>query len=195
MTDQPITPQKRTPEADAETRETVVESLEFSPSAFQDMLNRMSGSAAAGTMPKSMRYRELTLTIPVEACRLDTFTEPFKLTLRELSAEAELRAYRAMGMQSREGGVGAINSPETEESDDEEVPSAQGQGMLMAWVFGREALHAVNGTPFLDNYQKRLFWNALTMAGRLTVGQLFLAAGAGMDEDLMGKIEESVVVS
>jgi hypothetical protein len=196
MSDRPITPQKRTPEADAEERATTIASNEFGASAFDDFMRKMSGSAKEGTAPKSWRYRELTLTIPPEAFRPDTFDAAIRLTLRELDQAAELRAYRALGMQNEDNSVGTVNGPDTEDDDDEAAKDdPQARGTLMAIVFAREALHAVNGRPFRDQYEKRVFWNALTMGGRLAVGQEFLAAGAGLDTDAMGKISKSVVVS
>lgn len=185
---------KNQEQADA-LRETVVAKKEFDRGAFDALIKKMSGAASEGSEPKSFRYRELTLTIPPEACRLDTFTEPFKLTLRELDAAAELRAYRAMGMKSEEGGLGAVNDPETDDEPGEGESTAEGKGILMAWVFGREALHSVNGRVFLDNYEKQLMWNALSMAGRLAVGQEFLAAGSGLDTRVMGNISKSAAVS
>ena len=181
----PVTPQKRSPEADAEKRETLIESTTFDPNALQALIKRMSGSAAEGSMPSSFRCRELTLTIPVEAFRLDTFTKPVKLTLRELDAAAELRAYRAMGMSSDEGGLGAVNTPQQ---------SAEGRGVLMALAIGFEALYAFNGRPMQD-YEKEFVWGSLTMGGRLGVGTAFLESGSGLDDEVMGKISKSATVS
>lgn len=183
-------------EAAEALRETVVAQKEFARGAFDELLKKMSGTASEGSQPKSFRYRELTLTVPPEACRLDTFTEPFRLTLRELDAAAELRAYRAMGMKSDEGGIGAINDPETGEEEQEEAGStAEGRGLLMALVFGREALYSINGRVFMDRYEKDFMWNSLSMAGRLAVGQEFLAAGSGLDSSVAGKISKSAAVS
>ncbi len=196
MSDQEITPQKRTPEAAAEERAEVIASNEYSPSAFDDFVRKMSGSAKDGTAPKTWRYRELTLTVPVEAFRPDTFDRAVKVTLRELDQAAELRAYRILGMQTEENSAGTVNGPDTaDEDEDAAQDDPHARGTLMAIVFAREALHAVNGRPFRDQYEKRLFWNALSMGGRLAIGQEFLAAGAGLDTDAMGKISKSVVVS
>ena len=177
-------PQKRTPEADAEQRETLIASSGFDPGALPALLKRMSG-AASGGMPDKFRRRELELTIPLEACRLDTFDQPFKLALRELNAAAELRAYRSMGMSAEEGGVGAVNSPDS---------SADSRGILMALAMGREALYSLNGHVMQD-HEKDFFWECLNMAGRLGVGQAFLESGAGIDADTLGEISSSAVVS
>jgi len=180
-TQQPPIVQKRTPEQDAKAREIVKKGeLSYNPNALQSLIQKMSGSASSGTMPENFRCRQLEITIPLDACRLDTYDEPFKLTLRELDTGGEVRAYRNMGGKAEEGGVGAINQASAP--------------MLMALAFGKEALYAHNGYVMRD-HEKDFFWETLNMAGRLAVGNAFLESGAGIDEETMGKILESAVVS
>lgn len=187
MTDRsktPITVRKKTPAADAEERKTLVESTEFSPNAFTAMIAKMSGSGAEGTEPKSFRFRELTLTIPMEALRPGTYDAPIKLTLRELSSEGEMRAYRATGAHSEEGGIGAVNQPETGEA---------GSGIMLAQAIAREAIHAVNGYVLRDNYEKDMAWNSMTLQGRMAVAETFFVDNT--DGETAKKISESIVVS
>lgn len=164
--------------------ETIVQKKEFDSGAFDAMLKRMAGSAAEGTEPKSFRYRELTLTIPLDALRPETYDEPIKLTLRELSSEAEMRAYRAMGAKSDEGGLGAINTPETD---------AAGASLMLGQAIAREAVYAVNGRVLVDNYEKDMAWNSLTLQARMAVSEQFF--DSSMVEGVTKKITGSVVVS
>lgn len=164
----------------------IVEKREFKSSAFDDMLKRMSGSAAEGTQPKSFRYREMVLTIPLEGLRPETYDAPIELTLRELSSEGEMRAYRATGAKSENAGSGTINQPETDQ------PDVAGAGLMVAAAMAREAIHAVNGRVMQDSYEKAVAWNSLTAQARTTIANMFFSWNT--DEDIAKKIEDSLAV-
>jgi len=180
-TDTPVITEKRTPEQDKAARELVKPGeLSFTPTAFATLMKKMSGTASSDTDPSNFRCRKLEIVIPLEACRLETYDEAFKLTLRELDSAAEVRAYRNMGGKAEEGGVGAINQASAP--------------MLMALAFGKEAIYAHNGYV-LQDHEKDFLWETLNMAGRLAVGNTFLESGVGIDDETMGKISASAVVS
>lgn len=161
----------------------IIETKEFDPGAFDALLKRMSGSAAAGTEAKSFRYRELVLTIPLEGLRPETYDAPIQLTLRELSSDGEKRAYRACGAKSESSDIGTINRPETDEL---------GRGLLLFDAIAREALHAINGRVLVDSYEKDLVWNSMTMQARRAVSQTFFDSGT--KDGLEGKISKSMIV-
>jgi hypothetical protein len=176
MSDQPTQENQST-----ETKE--VASTEFRSDAFDEMLKRMTGSAAAGTQPKTFRYRQIDVVIPLEGLRPETYDAPIKLTLQELSSEGEMRAFRATGARSEEGGLGAINQPQTD---------AVGSSMMMAHAMAREALHSINGRLLVDDYEKNIVWNSMTTKARVKLAEVFFESGTG--DDVEGKIEGSLVV-
>jgi hypothetical protein len=163
----PQTPQEPTTE---ETRKTLVtkEEISFDPGHLQRTLAKFSADASTGVAPPSMRKRRLTMTVPIEACRLDTHDKPFKLTLEELASgekEAILDRFSA-----------------------EDSPIKLGIFMVKA------AIAEVNGYRCAP-HESEFIWSTLSDAGQQKVMELYQEHCMGADPEMEKNLEASVVIS
>jgi hypothetical protein len=149
------------------------EELKFDPGAFDRFFDKMStalSSKQIGTdglpMVPETRKRVASVIIYPEQCALDSFDEPFKLTLRELDSDIELKILSRV------------------EGSNEKA---------LAVELGKAAIYSLNG-KFLQPDQKELLWKSLNMGGRLVVGTVFVEHCSGMEGDSMEKSRASVVL-
>jgi hypothetical protein len=168
----------------APERPTVTSSdeLQFDPGAFQRVFQKFLAPAGDGTPPPKMRMRTVSVKIWPEVCLPETFTEPFKVNMRELTSQIEIDV-----MTSIRGT--RILSDGDDDRQDDSVAFGSAMGMMMA----KASIYGVNGrnlTPDEINW----LWDAIGQGGRTIIVQVFTEHCSGVSGDLIARSLASVEI-
>jgi len=146
--------------------ETIASSDMPDPAAFLRFEERYTSKLSSGDAPKTIPHRRARVTIPLGLFLPETFDEDMVVVIRSLTPKEELIVHR------RAAGA------------DEKALS-----MEMA----KQGLDTVNGLHLKD-YQTEMFWDALTLAGRMALGACWMENCAGSVDDVGNALKSASVV-
>lgn len=97
-----------------------------------------------GGPPREIPTRRVTFEVAPDYCRPDTFTKPFKLTLREASPAIEMEAAALSG----------------------------GEGIQMGYILAKRSIEKFNGKP-ISSVKRDFLWKVLTTQGRGLIAEMY----------------------
>lgn len=145
-----------------EENQTVItddKEIHYDPKAFDKFFDKFSAKASSGQMPPEMGRHAVDVIIYPEMCRPGVFDKQFKLGLEELDSGEELSVLKRV-----------------------EGNSDKALGMEL----GKASIKSMNG-KILQQFEIDMVWNAMSMTGRLVVGNAFMAKCVGADEVTLKK--------
>lgn len=135
--------------------------------AFDRVYQKYVTNISDGESDKKLKCRRVAFEIDNNLCMLDTFDKPIEVEMYELNSATELQAHR--GSQ-----------------DDLSIQA-------MAHVLAKKAIRSVNGHVLLPQ-EVDMFWEMLSMGGRLVCQTIYLEHCTGIDPELIKKSIASVTI-